>query len=130
MKKAHKYSDKYLSKLWRRAVLLTWECKCAYCGSDNVDALQCHHIVRRRHKILRHSWRNGVPGCHECHRFYHTKLGEQWLAVTVPDYGWLCEMEQVHFKQYAVDNCMTDSEFSQFRHDELIKQIEVMNERF
>lgn len=119
----NKYTDSTLNKLWRKAVLLQWNNQCARCGNTDVSILQCHHIIRRRHKVMRHSYRNGITGCPECHRFYHTKQGEVLISRIIDHYDWLCSMENVLYKQYKIDNCLTDNEFSLYRYEELCEVI-------
>jgi len=118
-----KYSDGYLMKLWRSAVLKEYNYQCAVCGYGNIEELQCHHIVYRRHAVLRHSWRNGVPVCRIHHEFLHTKNGERWLTENHKYYEWLCSMENVKLKEYLRDNEMSRNEFSVFRYQELTQKL-------
>jgi hypothetical protein len=75
-------SDSHLNKLWRQAVLKTWENTCVMCGQKDLpENLECHHYVKRRVKVLKYDWRNGFPlHSHKgCHREAHTKGGERKL---------------------------------------------------
>ena len=87
-------SDSTLNNLWRRAVLISW-------GFDpnKAGSLECHHwAVKRKHKLTRWKYTNGIPLCslHDegcplcltkqkyceetgqrmsCHQFAHLGLG-------------------------------------------------------
>lgn len=105
-------SDRYLMMLWRRAVLAEWNYQCGFCGAKNID-LECHHIVKRRRKLTRWDWRNGIPLCTDHHKVGHTKDGELKIMIAIGDarYKTLCEMEKVVFKDYLLKNGMTENEF-------------------
>lgn len=121
--KKRKYTDRYLEMLWRKAVLAEFKNRCAYCGNLNIDEIECHHIVKRRHKILRWDWKNGVTGCkHTCHKFYHTVKGGWWIATKHIYYSYLLEMEG-QYKQYLVENGFTDTDFRRIKVSELKNKI-------
>lgn len=44
--------------------------KCAVCGRVRpASALDAHHLVKRRYRLMRNDWRNGVPVCRgKCHQ--------------------------------------------------------------
>lgn len=114
-KKRKLYSDSYLMKLWREAVLNFWGNRCGFCGHPIEEELQCHHIVYRRHKILKWNWRNGIPLCYKCHRVAHTKAGEQRISSLTPFYDFLVYWEQKIFKNLFI----TDNDFRQEMYDDL-----------
>lgn len=105
-------TDNYLLSLWRQAVLTIYHHRCAFCNVHGDDLLQCHHVVRRYHKITRYLPINGIPLCHECHKMAHTKRGEQRIQMLLGEkYDALVEMEQVSYKQYLLVNGITDREY-------------------
>jgi len=114
-----KYSDGYLQKLWRQAVLKEYNYMCANCGLAGAENLECHHIIKRRNKIFRHDWRNGITGCKECHRFYDSLEGIEFIKSIHGYYELLKENENKPFKQYLMDNGIIEKEFLQLRRDEL-----------
>jgi hypothetical protein len=122
--KGKKYSENYLNQLWRKAVLADHGNRCAYCGNTRTQEIECHHIVKRRHKILRWEWRNGIPGCrYKCHMFYHTKAGELWIAENHKHYKLLLDHETIVYKQYLLDVKLTDAEFRELEILELKTKI-------
>ena len=59
-----KVTDRTMQRWWRRAVLIKNYHRCAICGRVRPsEQLECHHLIRRRYRALRHDWRNGVPVC-------------------------------------------------------------------
>jgi hypothetical protein len=70
-------TDRTMQIWWRRAVLRKHHNICAVCGRVKPDnELQAHHLVKRRYRLLRHDWRNGVPVCAgECHNYADTTTG-------------------------------------------------------
>lgn len=65
------YSDRYMQTWWRLAVLAANRNTCAECGRIRApEDLECHHVIKRRVRLLRNDWRNGVPVCRDtdCHR--------------------------------------------------------------
>ena len=77
----HAVSDRTLQKYWRLAVLALHHNRCIICGKTRrpVD-LECHHIIKRRHRVTRHDAINGVPVCTgECHQIAHTQRGQQLM---------------------------------------------------
>jgi predicted restriction endonuclease len=128
MAKVKKNTEKYLEKLWRQAVLANYGYRCAKCGNTIIHEIECHHIVKRRHKILRWDYRNGIPGCkYTCHKYYHTKEGEAFIMRNHRDYDHICDLETVLYKQYLADNKMTDAEFRVFRKEEMKQFIRDMS---
>ena len=103
-------SDSYLNQMWRKAVMAVWGYRCGLCWMAN-QALECHHIVRRRKVITRWDWRNGIPLCPQCHALAHTKKGELLLSERSPYYGELVELEQRTYKTWLVERGKTDNEF-------------------
>ena len=71
-------SDRTLQRKWRKAVLLAHGNRCVICGLRKPDSeLECHHIIPRRKRVLRHDHYNGVPVCvGECHQKAHTEAGK------------------------------------------------------
>lgn len=105
-------SKTHMNRLWRKAVLANYHNMCPKCGNTNIEEIQCHHIVYRRHSILLYDWRNGIPGCTgSCHLFYHTKKGEQFIAKIHKYYDYLCDRDNITIKDHLVKKGMTRTEF-------------------
>ena len=59
-------SDSTLSALWRSAVLHRGGYQCVICGHGGT--LECHHVIKRRYRLLFFDHRNGVPvHAGDCH---------------------------------------------------------------
>ncbi len=108
-----KYTDKYILKLWRQAVLKNNKSQCFLCGNMNVDELECHHIVKRRHKILRYDLWNGIPVCRmTCHNLIDSLKGRRKLRETYPErLDYLEKYENMTFKEYIYLNEVSEVEF-------------------
>ena len=129
--------DGTLMKYWRQAVLAKYQGRCAFTGHSIIEQCECHHIVTRRHKILRWDHRNGIPLSastyedtliegHTAHGFGHTKLGELRIQETIgDDYEYLCRLQQKTYKDYLFELGITDSEFRQKKKDELLEIIKM-----
>jgi hypothetical protein len=78
-------SDSKLNRLWRQAVLIKWRYTDPISGHRDPtgETLQCHHIIYRRHFVLRWDWRNGVPLTVESHQYVHTGAGAARLRELV-----------------------------------------------
>lgn len=105
-------SDSVLSKLWRKAVLAYWGYHDPLIGhyDPTGESLQCHHIVYRRHFLLRWDYRNGIPLTHESHRFAHTGAGRDRVRM-VTDSAYLDEMEGWDKKAWFAKHGITEGEF-------------------
>lgn len=91
-------SDRTLQKYFRKCVLLIHGNMCIICDEKDTDEnLQCHHVVHRVHRVLRHNPKNGVPVHHAkpyhweydeegntrvltCHEFADTLAGREMVA--------------------------------------------------
>ena len=122
-------SDSTLSKLWRRAVLARWGYRDPISGvcDPTGDSLQCHHIVYRRHFLLRWDYRNGIPLTNASHRFAHTGEGRDRVRK-LSDFAYLDWMERWDKKTYFVTHCMTEGEFRLEKKAELQAIIEEWGE--
>jgi hypothetical protein len=111
--------------LWRKAVLSLFDNRCVMCNNGNINQLECHHIVKRRNKILRHEIKNGVPVCkYGCHSKIDSIAGREFLKGYI-DFEYLSKYEKQVFKQYLIDRCMTENEFLKEKADELKGYIDV-----
>ena len=127
MKKRKAFSDGYLMGLWRKAVLEFWGHRCGFCGAYGDEGLECHHIVRRKNKLLRWNWRNGIPLCKwpisenkpTCHQEGHSKLGERRISLLTPFYEMLVFWERKVSKGVLQDENKTDNEFRKDLYDDL-----------
>ena len=113
MKKKKAYTDKYILKLWRNAVLKDWNGRCFICGNDQIDQLECHHIVKRRNKILRYDYWCGVPVCKMgCHNQIDSIAGRKLLTEHIPTkMDYLAGYEKMTFKDYLSAYKITENEF-------------------
>lgn len=119
-------TDRYLQMLWRKAVLVMHENQCVFCGNKNIEQLECHHFIKRRHAILKHDVKNGFPLCkYSCHLEAHTKKGEQKLVdyMGKKRFEYLCKMEQKLKKDYLLENGLSKKEFENNIIEELKKRI-------
>lgn len=113
MAKKKGLSDATMQRWWRRAVLAYHSNTCAVCGRVRADCdLECHHLIKRRYRILRNDYRNGVPVCKgECHRIADNNSG--WLLAKHPfkDYITRITSTYITVKDYLIDWGMTLAEF-------------------
>ena len=77
---------------------------------------ECHHVIKRRYKITRHDWRNGILLCADCHRKAHNGL----LGVVLPEWqsDYLLERSGLRFKDYLIQQETTEREFLKMQLDE------------
>jgi hypothetical protein len=107
-------ADSTLDAAWRKAVLESYNWRCGICGLSWLQgSLECHHIIKRRHKLTRWDYRNGVPLCRECHALAHTKAGEAIIARRHPWYDELVTLESINFKDYIATVGWTENEWRQ-----------------
>jgi Pyruvate/2-oxoacid:ferredoxin oxidoreductase delta subunit len=115
-------TDRHLLKLWRQAVLKEYNNQCLVCGNGNTYELECHHIVKRgKNKVLKYDIWNGVPVCkYSCHRWVDSLRGKDFLESKIPEkMEYLKKYEMVHFKQYLLENEMSENEFLKMKHEEI-----------
>ncbi len=100
-------------KLWRQAVLKDYQYKCFVCGNTIVNELDCHHIVKRRNRILRYEFWNGVPVCRfGCHNEIDSMSGRDELRKRIPlKMDYLKFYEKMTLKDYLSSHDMTRDEF-------------------
>ncbi len=125
MAKIKGFSDKYMLRLFRKACLVKHGGKCILCPNTNVNELEIHHLIKRKHKILRYNWRNAVIVCkHGCHQKIDSLYGIKLLEKLRPfDMRYLRKYENQVFKQYLIDNCISEREFLQQKKEELVEII-------
>lgn len=105
-----KASESALNMWWRRAVLAHWRGRCAICGSTY--ELECHHVIKRRKKVLRWDWRNGVALCTGCHRMLHD-YPWKFEAKLRLDYEYLERWSNVTIKEHLLNIGMSEAEWTQ-----------------
>lgn len=125
MAKRKSVSDGYLNQLWRKAVLIEWNYTDPISGHRDPtgESLQCHHIVYRRHFLLRWDYKNGIPLTVESHHFAHTAEGRRQIDELV-DTAYLYYMERQHKKEYLMDCGMSENEFRLSMKRDLLERIE------
>ena len=108
-----KYTDKYLLRLWRQAVLKEYDSKCFICGNTVLNEIDCHHIVKRRNRILRYDYWNGIPVCRMgCHNDIDSIAGRDILRDRIPTKIDYCAFyERMTLKEYLSSHSMTRDEF-------------------
>jgi len=110
-KKKKAWSNSHLLLLWRKAILKKYDNRCVLCNNGNVPELECHHIVKRRNKILRYDVKNGVPVCkYGCHQKIDSLEGIEFLNNFI-DFEYLKRYENMTYKDYLWQNLLTDNEF-------------------
>lgn len=136
------YSDGYLMKLWRQAVLKLHNNRCFFCGAsiENVE-LEVHHHIHRRNWLLRFDYRNGFPCCKyphkiggmspvmSCHQWADSIKGKStiMLALNKLDLINYFQERQQELKQYLQDHNMSRAEFKALMYNELKKIIGKMS---
>lgn len=124
--KSKTYKDGYLKELWRKAVKAEYGERCVKCGAMPVE---CHHIVRRAKSMLSNDWRNGIPLCHEHHRWAHTLEGRLWVYDKIGEerLDYLTERD-CDMKTYLVQHGMTRADFGKWTAKELKEKIKSVDE--
>lgn len=126
-------SDGYLMQWWRKAVLANWDYHCAFCSQNDQSQIECHHIVRRRHKALRWDSKNGIAVCFAHHHFAHTKAGELAIMEKVGkvtyDFLVQAEFKNKIFKIYLQENMLTENEFREKRLESLKAEVSAAQTR-
>jgi len=125
------FSDRYLMVLWRNAVLIKWRGKCIFCGNDNTDQLECHHIKKRKHKLTRYMVDNGIPVCAvkygqmSCHQRAETFEGQDKIRKAIGDKIWFKLDQLAHrtIKDYCFEYAITESEYMKEMKTDLEKTI-------
>lgn len=95
------YSDSYMQKHWRQAVLKKFDNCCYLCGKPIYQVeIECHHIVKRKTWLLRNDHRNGIPVCkYGCHQNAETPWGKHKIDE------YLIENNLLEYLQERTGNC-------------------------
>lgn len=119
----HFVTDGTLQKYWRLAVLKKHHNTCLICGKiRQAQDLECHHIIRRNHRITRHDVMNGAPVCKlECHRIAHTQRGLDLIKNKLGEahLEYLYERENVMIKDYKTALSYSTVELERFELERL-----------
>ena len=123
MKRPPGLSDATLLTLWRARVQERWGHRCAFCG-DQKAPLEAHHIVPRKHRLLRFDVRNGLLLCKKCHRDAPTLKGQVQLMMRLAereegDYEYLVEWEGVRYADELAQQGKDDVQWRQQEKAEL-----------
>ena len=107
------YTDNYILKLLRQAVLILHDGKCFLCGNDIKQQLDIHHVVKRRNRILRYDYWNSVPVCRsKCHARMDSLEGlEEFKKRHPTKYDYIKYYQNMTLKQYLFEHKMTKKEF-------------------
>jgi len=72
-----------------------------------------HHIVGRRHALLRYDVRNGLPLCAACHRIAETLDGVDEIRAVIGDeeWGYLKERQRVLKKDWLVETGQSEADW-------------------
>lgn len=112
-------SDSALMALWRKAVLSHYGNRCIICGGGGT--LEAHHVIKRRYKLLRYDWRNGVPVHHgDCHATAD-RMGVYAAPSAHQDF--LLAMARATFKQYMSEVGLSDAEWRGRAKAELLAEL-------
>jgi len=119
-KRKKSVSDSRLMKAWRLAVLAHWNYTDPISGryDPSGESLQCHHIVGRRHLLLRWDYRNGIPLTIESHQYAHTGAGNAEVRELV-DADYLDSMERYTARDYFTEHGINDNEWRLLKLEEL-----------
>lgn len=107
-------SDSTLNKLWRQAMLVYWNYRDPVSGhyDPTGETLQCHHIVYRRHYLLRWDVRNGVPLTAESHYAVHHDIGARRALEEKVNLAYLEDMGRKTKKDFLMEKGLSDAEFA------------------
>ena len=132
----HAVSDRTLQKYWRLAVLALHHNRCIICGKTRQpEDLECHHIIKRGHRVTRHDVKNGVPVCitpieidgqiTTCHKIAHTKVGQRIIdgRLGASHCEYLDEREKVMIKDYKNALSYSTKELEKYELEKLKKVI-------
>ncbi len=78
--------------------------KCVYCGNTNIAELESHHIIERRHSIVKFNLENGITickafkGCEAHMKAHHTYEMKEWIK----DYIGRDKYEELDRKSFQV----------------------------
>lgn len=90
------FSDSYMQKLWRQAVLSLFDNRCFFCGKGiHQVEIECHHIVKRKNWLLRNDYRNGLPVCkYGCHQNAETPWGRHKIDEYLQEKDYLKYLQE------------------------------------
>jgi hypothetical protein len=125
--------DSNLLRLWRQAVLKSWDGKCFFCQNENEQEIECHHTPsKRRHKLTRYLAQNGIPVCSmnwktgiSCHQYADTREGEEKIKQAIGEDKWfeIDRLARQTIKGYCQREGITVNEYLLERKKELEKII-------
>lgn len=121
-------SDSTLNKYWRLAVIANCK-RDPVTGNSNIEELECHHIVPRKHFLLRWDYRNGVPlekATHTGHLGVHRNIATRRRIEEVVDLEYLEKMSRYTKKEYFIEHGINDNEFREMK----LKELKAIIERF
>ncbi|GEM_PF-1245054 len=119
-------SDSNLQSMWRKACRIIHRNRCFVCGTSGLQTtLETHHYIKRNNLLTRHAWQNGFPSCAKCHRYLHTKAGEQKIVAWLAKNNWLeyLHERETQSKQWFVDRGITRDDYLRQMYNELKKII-------
>jgi hypothetical protein len=87
------------------------------------ESLQCHHIVYRRHYLLRWDVRNGVPLTAGSHYAGHHDIGARRALEEKVNLAYLEDMGRKTKKDFLMEKGLSDAEFRQLKKWELMQTI-------
>lgn len=117
--KKHKpsVSAGYLNTLWSQAIAKKYNYKCALCSYPGGEA---HHIIKRRHVVLKWDLRNGIYLCVKHHKEAETAEGRQKVETFVgEDMDYLCEMDRYILQTWCIKEGITSDEFRLIQKEKL-----------
>lgn len=114
-------SESTMMRLWREKVLRVHNGRCFFCGARaDRTPVDCHHIVKRKHLILRYDHRNGIPACRtihpinqhlkmSCHEYAETPQGKALIAAHVDNEYLTARV--IPAKQFFAEQGITEKEY-------------------
>ena len=118
--KKHKpaVSASHLDQLWRKAIRNKWDNKCALCGYPQGES---HHVIKRRHVLLKWDLRNGMLLCARHHQEAETLQGKIKVLAKMDkqELEEITELEKYTLKDWLTAHRMTSDEFRVFARDRL-----------
>lgn len=112
-------SESTMLKLHRESIRKLFNYRCFFCGSST-NALEAHHIVKRKNFLLRYNWRNGILVCkYVCHAHAETPEGKHLINEQIAPYRDYLQERSGQAKDWLVKRGMTKTEYLQEMKEEL-----------
>jgi hypothetical protein len=113
-----------LKQLWHEVIYQKQGKRCKYCGEYSE---QVHHIIpKSQSELLRYDWKNGVVLCQLHHQSAQDNdFIDKWLQSTWKHMKYLKKMNQMSYKQYLLEQGLTEKGWLKLKRIELQEIINV-----